>query len=108
MYDNSNINADLFAATAFSVPVIEFLSPNQTGVKGSTIVLHCNARGYPLPSITWIKQGNDSVLSTNNTLTLSQSTIEDAGLYICTAINHKGNDTKTFFVDVQCKLKKTH
>lgn len=48
-------------------------------VEGSGVTLFCNATGNPKPGITWTKEGNNSALSTSETLTLTKLIKEDDG-----------------------------
>ena len=72
-------------------------------IKGNSIDLFCNASGFPEPSISWRKAGNNTVISMDNTLTLSQTSTNDAGLYVCTVVNLKGSVSTNASIDVHCK-----
>ena len=76
---------------------------NQSIIRGNTVVLFCNASGIPEPSMSWRKAGNSTVISMDNTLTLGHTTAKDAGLYVCTAVNHMGSDSAAASIDVHCK-----
>ncbi|KAL1455558.1 hypothetical protein WDU94_009646, partial [Cyamophila willieti] len=62
---------------------------------GTNISLCCIASGYPEPNIHWskLKYGGVQKNSLNNTLTITDAKLEDAGLYICTAENIFGSDS---------------
>ena len=75
---------------------------NATLLTGSLLVWHCNARGNPAPSISWMKNGqllkSDSnfVISDDATkLTVAQVKSSFSGHYTCKASNTLGEDTAT-------------
>ncbi|XP_027049352.1 neuronal growth regulator 1-like [Pocillopora damicornis] len=73
-------------------------------VEGSGLILFCNATGNPKPNITWTKQGNNSELSTSETLTLSKLTREDDGsVFECTAQNYITSVKVMAVLTVWCK-----
>ena len=96
---------------------------NSTIVReGNTITITCEALGYPPPTIVWsrtngtlsdrvsvsdsvsvpIGYGNVTRVSVN--LTITNSSREDTGVYMCSANNSVGSDTKSINITVQCKF----
>ena len=72
-----------------SPPDIDHAPSAYQVVEGSGLILFCSATGNPKPNITWTKQGNNSELSTSETLTLSKLTREDDGsIFEYTAQNY--------------------
>ncbi|XP_068734421.1 neural cell adhesion molecule 2-like [Montipora capricornis] len=65
---------------------IQWLTKNITVNESSAIDLTCEASGYPLPTITWKKDGS-VLVSSNNTLHISSSTRDHSGVYVCVADN---------------------
>ena len=65
------------------------LQPNNTcyAVKPTVNipVLHCTADCNPACEFTWRKTGNETILSTNGTLSIGAATKRTAGEYVCTA-----------------------
>jgi len=80
-------------------------SSNTVAVEGSSISLYCNTAGNPPPKITWIKDGNNTVLNTGESFTLNNITRQQAGDYTCKVVNGIGSeDNATVTVTVHCKL----
>ena len=85
---------------------------NVTKTEGENVTLHCNATGYPLPTLSWTKAGSDisnnpriSFSADKKQLAITKASRADSGAYRCVANNSLGNDTSmAAVVDVQCKL----
>ena len=58
----------------------------------------CTESGDPEPDVTWTKNGTYVVK--NNTLTIDNVTLKDAGQYGCTAENRAGKINATVWIDV--------
>uniref|UniRef100_A0A3B3UCM9 Ig-like domain-containing protein n=1 Tax=Poecilia latipinna TaxID=48699 RepID=A0A3B3UCM9_9TELE len=78
-----------------------------TVVQGSLVTLTCEARGFPLPTLTWMKDGQPLSLHRNllldgqeTRLQLPDVTRSDEGLYSCVASNQAGSSTKSFNLTV--------
>ena len=88
---------------------------NVTKTEGENITLHCNATGYPPPTLSWTKDGSDisnnsriSFSADKKQLAITKASRVDSGAYRCVASNSLGNDTSiAAVVDVQCKLSGT-
>ena len=70
--------------------------------------LVCNARGNPLPEITWSKRHNSSLLNAHDgVLVIKTIKKTDSGEYQCNATNGIGEDAIAIFtVVVNCKFFK--
>ena len=58
----------------------------------------CTESGDPEPNVTWTRNGTYFV--NNNTLTINNVTLKDAGQYGCTAENRAGKINATIWIDV--------
>ena len=76
---------------------------NVTVNETKPVVLSCDASGFPEPSFTWTKDGQE--VSRSERLNIQRSDRSDAGMYVCTAGNGVGQDmTAQAYVTVQCKF----
>ena len=87
-------------------PVIVTAPSDHEVLEGSNLTLLCNATGNPQPDITWAKEGYSSVLSTSETLYLTNLRREDNGaVYSCIANNSLGFDTLNASITVLCEYR---
>lgn len=78
------------------------LPQNLTVNETNSILLNCDASGFPETSFAWTKNGK--VLSRSKQLDIQKSYRNNTGTYECTASNGVGQDkTAKSFVTVQCK-----
>ncbi|GCC29770.1 hypothetical protein chiPu_0008212 [Chiloscyllium punctatum] len=80
---------------------------NISVVVNNPVVLACEASGIPLPSITWLKNGQPislngafRILSGGWILRLMHPAVEDSGRYSCVVTNAAGEDSKSFNLNV--------
>ena len=104
------------------MPHIEVVVNNLTINEGSSFTIPCKASGYPAPMIIWsrsdgfvsdrvsisdgisVPTGNENVTRVSVNLTITNVSREDAGVYVCQAINCIGSDSNNISVTVQCKF----
>lgn len=82
--------------------------PEDPGI-GEQVVLSCNVTGTPLPTTTWLKNG-EILSSSDNTYILNDDGLaklivngaveDDSGEYVCVATNAAGSARSTFEVDI--------
>ncbi|KAI4896717.1 hypothetical protein NFI96_032885, partial [Prochilodus magdalenae] len=87
-----------------TVPVASVRDPLMIVVEGATTTLHCDAHGFPKPSITWSKlraplPWRHKIV--NGSLVLPGVGRQDSGQYICNATNHLGTSEATIMLDVE-------
>ena len=81
--------------------------------KGATISLTCAVKGIPQPDVNWTKDGQSLLLgerlvvSSNGTLIIRDSSVNDSGNYTCTAKSRSGQDAATSSVTVAGDLEET-
>ncbi|XP_068736238.1 uncharacterized protein [Montipora capricornis] len=88
------------------VPRIITMPPTSfTAVEGQNVSLHCPAKGFPNPVVTWYKDGreldNDSFDADTGQLIFLSIQFADRGLYRCEAKNFLGFDVATVKIAVQ-------
>ena len=75
-----------------------------TVIEGNPLFLVCGAEGFPVPIITWTKNGKSLLGSHNKTKFIIHDTSkEDAGKYKCEASNTAGRASYTCTVEVTGK-----
>ena len=65
---------------------------------GHSLILHCQATGFPQPTVMWQKDGHPIdtrhvTLLSNGSLYISSTVTQDAGKFICSASNIVGSAT---------------
>ena len=108
-WENSKVSntATCFFNCLAVPPAIDSAPSTYEVIEGIGAILFCKATGNPQPNITWTKQGNNSRLSTTETLNLTKLMREDDGsVYKCTVTNEVGSAESTTTVTVFCKLLK--
>ncbi|KAG8556198.1 hypothetical protein GDO81_017962 [Engystomops pustulosus] len=76
-------------------------------IRGNALLLECEARGHPLPMITWLKEGvpvetsyNIRLLYNGKKLEIKRTEEPDQGLYVCVATNIAGETEIKYNVQV--------
>ena len=90
--------------------------------EGSTTTIICEAFGYPPPTVVWnrsnemlsdrvsvsdsvsVHTGNGNVTRVSVSLTITNASREDTGVYTCSANNSIGSDSSNVSITVQCKF----
>ena len=93
----------------YSTLILSNIGDTINALTNSTVIIDCEATGFPLPSITWTKEdvnlttGEGRIISNNGSLILEQVTKKDAGTYTCKALNTRGSDSQTSQLNVMGK-----
>uniref|UniRef100_A0A3P9J6K7 Roundabout, axon guidance receptor, homolog 4 (Drosophila) n=1 Tax=Oryzias latipes TaxID=8090 RepID=A0A3P9J6K7_ORYLA len=78
-------------------PVLTLKPENATVMVGDSAHFYCQAKGDPPPSVVWSREGgalpNGYLVKPDQTLQLFYITAQDAGKYMCTAVNDAGMAT---------------
>ena len=94
-----------FTSVAVS-PAIAAISPNQTVNETVDVTLSCQAKGIPLPTITWLKADDERKnLSSISELSLKNINRDQDGLYLCIANNRAGKAIASVAVTVHCEYR---
>ncbi|XP_052450998.1 basement membrane-specific heparan sulfate proteoglycan core protein isoform X27 [Carassius gibelio] len=86
-----------------TVPRASVREPMIVVVEGSTATLHCEAHGFPKPTITWSKERSSLPWRhkiVDNSLVLPNVGRQDSGQYVCNATNHMGTSEVTIMLEV--------
>ena len=93
-------------------PVVEIVPPALSTLKGVTASFTCNADGFPLPNIVWMKQtssGESEISASSVNVQInshngsSQLIVQNTLTADCKASNYV-SDTARAFLGVVCKL----
>ncbi|TRY87102.1 hypothetical protein DNTS_009172, partial [Danionella cerebrum] len=90
-----------------TAPRASVREPMMVVVEGSTVTLHCDAHGFPKPTINWFKERSSLPWRhqiVGNNLVLSNVGRQDSGQYVCNATNHLGTSEVTIMLEVDSKL----
>ncbi|XP_078574604.1 uncharacterized protein LOC144860925 [Branchiostoma floridae x Branchiostoma japonicum] len=88
--------------------IVRFESSANKLVEGEIFLLACEASGIPTPDITVVlpsglnvtaQSGGRVTMTINGTITVRDTTVADAGLYVCIAASPAGSEFSTLFVD---------
>ena len=66
--------------------------------------MKCNAKGYPVPVLTW-KKDNEVIGSTSETFEITNMQFNQSGRYECWAENQHGVDAKAFYITLTGTFK---
>ena len=69
-------------------------------LNGGEIVFMCSAQGGPDNAFQWMKDGAVLVNETEESLTKTNVTASDGGMYTCTVSNRAGNESTTSVLNV--------
>ncbi|XDV46077.1 hypothetical protein PO909_014036, partial [Leuciscus waleckii] len=86
-----------------TVPRASVREPLTVVVEGSTATLHCDAHGFPKPTITWSKERSTLPWRhkiVDNSLVLPNVGRQDSGQYVCNATNHMGTSEVIIMLEV--------
>ncbi|XP_027848870.1 papilin isoform X1 [Aphis gossypii] len=91
----------------FTVPVrVNISLPSTTIAVGSDLTIPCSVDGYPIPAVTWYKDGqilqnNERIQATENKLVVVRTNASDSGSYKCEAYNAYSTDEKTVNITIE-------
>ena len=86
-------------------PSIDFVSHNTTVNETDDVTLFCNSTGNPRPNVTWLflSGAEPRDIGTRETLTLTNVTRNQAGIYQCMAANKVMNSkTANVRITINC------
>ena len=88
---------------AHEAPEVAVASISETVIEGEKAEFRCEASGIPSPIITWERLGFNlpkGALDRNGLLIIPSAGPEDAGTYICKAVNSEGDDSAKVQLEV--------
>lgn len=86
------------------------ITTDVTALLDTVVTLECEARGVPIPTITWYRNG-EAILSSRQAqyverghyLKIPRAQASDAGQYSCKVTSVAGSAEKSYELDVYCK-----
>ena len=80
---------------------------NLTVISETQVTVRCGTSVKPAPAISWeVQETESSSLSQDNsTLTITDPGLEHTGLYTCITSNNVGQDSKSSYIKILCKLE---
>jgi hypothetical protein len=90
-----------FQKTDAAAPVLEAPLPARTLISGSNLQCYAALSGYPVPAVTWSRDGQVLAGQTGSVLTLTGVTEADEGFYEIRAVNASGEVRSGFVLEVQ-------
>lgn len=88
------------------VPVQMNIGDTLRALTKTTVNIHCQVSGLPIPEVTWIRNGQplipgpDIFIHKNFTLTIRKADTTDSGKYVCVARNKAGQESVSGNVEV--------
>ncbi|MBN3312119.1 HMCN1 protein, partial [Atractosteus spatula] len=83
------------------------ITTEMSALLNSSVTLECEARGVPLPAITWYKNGRPltssrraAYVDRGQFLKISQVQVSDAGQYTCHVTSIAGSAKKSYMLDI--------
>lgn len=79
-------------------------------LEDSSLSLHCNTQGNPVPTITWLKDGElvgTIKAGELSILELTDISPQTDGTYRCLAENEHGRASNSLNITVECELTKS-
>lgn len=90
-----------FQKTDAAAPVLEAALPARTVISGSNLQCFAALSGFPVPAVTWSRDGQILTGQTGSVLTLTGVTEADQGFYEFRAVNASGEVRSGFVLEVQ-------
>lgn len=104
-------HSSLFPLKLEDPPREPWINESLTLLEGSSVSLQCISKGNPMPTLTWLKDGElvgTITAEERSVLELHEITPQAHGVYHCLAENEHGRASNSFNITVECKsLEKT-
>ena len=99
-----------FCSYLSDIPVVRELPEKQTFAVGDQIILTCEVRGDPEPSVIWTKDGDTNISraqfkSNNRILVIKNVLAGDKGVYECKPSNVFGESSSATVIVIAGKLE---
>ncbi|XP_041963443.1 myelin-associated glycoprotein isoform X2 [Alosa sapidissima] len=97
------MNTSMYLAVKYP-PRDPWVNSSLTVLEGSSIYLHCNTQGSPVPTLTWLKDGElvgTIIADELSVLELVELTPQEGGQYRCLAENEHGRSSSSLNITVE-------